>query len=291
MILGEVISMLNLNQKWAPKYLGQQGGTLKTDETLRFLRASVSLKTVRNTSILEVTVYSDKPEEAAQLANAIVESYRDHRLAERQRKLSDGIQVLGKAYEANREQVRGLRAELASRSPDPRSQGTNRLDEAERRIESLQGFGQVLFTKIAIEKTDLSLPATSMVQIIERAVPGIRPVRPNKPFNLALGLLVGGLAGFFLAGLVYVLQVLALRRLSPVARTQYPGRFRAIMHILIALTVGIVLGYLIALPLDWGTLIGAPLFLLLCGGASAYIELAHPRLQPEPATSSRADRT
>jgi hypothetical protein len=144
----------------------------------------------------------------------------------------------------------------------------------------------VLFAKLAAEKTDLKLPAASMVQILDRAVPGLRPVRPNKPLNIILGVLVGGLGGLFLATLVYILKWLEFRRASGVPRPQFSPQFRAILHVAIALIIGVVIGYHLANPLDLATLIIVPLSLVLGGMASAYIELANPQFRTETANPS-----
>jgi len=115
----------------------------------------------------------------------------------------------------------------------------------------------------------------------------VRPVRPNKPFNIMVGIILGAVAGLFLATLVYVLQRREFRRISEAPRTQFSPRFRAIMHILIALVVGVVVGYHCAEPLTLTTIIVVPVTLLLGGIASAYIELANPRPIPESASAPR----
>jgi capsular exopolysaccharide synthesis family protein len=71
--------------------------------------------------------------------------------------------------------------------------------EAKRDLEELVRFRQILTTKIAMEKTDLQLPKNSMVEIVDRATPGLRPVRPNKPLNIALGIVIGLVVGVGLA--------------------------------------------------------------------------------------------
>jgi capsular exopolysaccharide synthesis family protein len=71
--------------------------------------------------------------------------------------------------------------------------------EAKRDLEELVRFSQILQTKIAMEKTDLQLPKTSMVEVIDTAKPGARPVRPNKPLNIALGVIIGLVVGVGLA--------------------------------------------------------------------------------------------
>jgi uncharacterized protein involved in exopolysaccharide biosynthesis len=51
------------------------------------------------------------------------------------------------------------------------------------------------------------------LKIVDRAVPGLRPVRPNKPFNLFLGFF-GGLFTASLVASAGVLLVLLYRRFS-----------------------------------------------------------------------------
>jgi uncharacterized protein involved in exopolysaccharide biosynthesis len=58
--------------------------------------------------------------------------------------------------------------------------------EAKRNLEELQRFRQILDTKIANEKIDVEMPKTMMVQVVDRAVPALRPISPNLPRALAL---------------------------------------------------------------------------------------------------------
>jgi len=111
-VLGKVIDALDLNQAWSKKYTG--GSPLKTPEALALLKTRMDLRPIRNTSLIEIRVFSDQPAEAAQLANAIAQSFHEYR---------------------------------------------SRITPAD---------------------------------IVDMAVPGLRPVRPNKPLNIALGI-VGGL--------------------------------------------------------------------------------------------------
>src|ERR1019366_5063040 len=62
-ILGKVIEALDLNKEWGKKYAG--GDRLKTSETVALLKARLQFRPVRNTSLIEIRVFSDKPEEAA----------------------------------------------------------------------------------------------------------------------------------------------------------------------------------------------------------------------------------
>jgi capsular exopolysaccharide synthesis family protein len=71
--------------------------------------------------------------------------------------------------------------------------------QAKRKLEELTRFRQMLFLKIETEKTDLDLPKSSMVAIVDNATPGLRPVRPNKVLNITLGVIIGLVVGVGLA--------------------------------------------------------------------------------------------
>ncbi|MCU0782502.1 MAG: polysaccharide biosynthesis tyrosine autokinase [Verrucomicrobia bacterium] len=71
--------------------------------------------------------------------------------------------------------------------------------DKKRELENLLGFRRILEMKIASEKIDVELPKTLMVEITDRAQPGLRPVRPNKPLNIALGIVIGLVVGVGLA--------------------------------------------------------------------------------------------
>src|SRR5947208_5663478 len=69
LILGKVITDLDLNKEWGKKYAG--GETLKTSETMTLLKGRMDLRPVRNTSLIEIRFYSPDREEAATIANTI----------------------------------------------------------------------------------------------------------------------------------------------------------------------------------------------------------------------------
>jgi capsular exopolysaccharide family len=92
LILGKVINKLKLNEKWGKKYAG--GQPLKSSESLELLKKSIRLTPVRNASLIEVEVYSDNKDEAADIANEIVETYKQHRLQVNQELLGNSVKAL-----------------------------------------------------------------------------------------------------------------------------------------------------------------------------------------------------
>jgi len=63
--------------------------------------------------------------------------------------------------------------------------------EAKQRLQNLQRYRAILATNLASGKIEEPLLRSIPVEIVDKAVPGTRPVRPNKPLNLFLGT-VGG---------------------------------------------------------------------------------------------------
>ncbi|HWY77177.1 MAG TPA: polysaccharide biosynthesis tyrosine autokinase [Verrucomicrobiae bacterium] len=127
-ILDQVIQNLNLNKVWGDKY--HLDAPLKTAESRRILKGLIELRPTRNTSLIEIRVSSDSPEEAARIANEIATTYATHRQNERRDLTLHGIKTFEdklKEYDnsvANQEQkVDKLRSELGVVDTDPQSTG------------------------------------------------------------------------------------------------------------------------------------------------------------------------
>ena len=129
-ILGKVVDnpKLNLMEKWATKFHG--GEPLSKPETIDLLKHFIDLRPVRNTSLIEIRFFSDKAEEAADLANALAEAYRDYRLSRSTEKMTSGVKVFSKQMEEKEKELRDaqieverLRTELKVSDPDPASTG------------------------------------------------------------------------------------------------------------------------------------------------------------------------
>ncbi|HTI98867.1 MAG TPA: Wzz/FepE/Etk N-terminal domain-containing protein [Dongiaceae bacterium] len=130
-ILNPAIERLNLNLVWGHRFGGNT--KLTTDECRQILDRMLELHVMPKTQLIEICVFDQDRDEAANLANAIAASYSDYHLRQ------------------------------LKHPPDV---------------------------------TDVP-PVT----IIDQAEPGQRPVRPNKPLNIGLGvlcgILLGGIAGSF----------------------------------------------------------------------------------------------
>jgi polysaccharide biosynthesis transport protein len=123
-VLDPVIKNLNLNVEWGKKYAG--GEVLQTSETMELLKKRMSLNTVRNTKLIEITVYSEDKDEAARIANAIAEAYKNYRLSLVINQSEGGIKVLEDRFKDEEQQIQAeqkkvddLRKELGINDTDP----------------------------------------------------------------------------------------------------------------------------------------------------------------------------
>src|ERR1700690_3943697 len=74
-VLTGVITKLQLREKWGHRYFAD--GQIKTEEALKFLRARLRVFPIRDTHIISISSYSEIPDETAEIANALADSYRD----------------------------------------------------------------------------------------------------------------------------------------------------------------------------------------------------------------------
>jgi capsular exopolysaccharide synthesis family protein len=342
-ILGKVVEQLDLNTDWGRRYA--DGQKLKTSETIAMLRARLDLRPVRNTSLIDIRVYSENPNDAAKLANSVANTYKQWRLDKGRELVTGALKSLREKQAEQDEKIEKVKKELADlrdalkisdldaagTGPQPLieqeeyrryltarferevrykglkeqfdklsqlskrelrdvlpgmemdstlSELINELNAADQKFKSLSGdIGQahpeytrindqrellsqkiddridgimkrletnlavakseldslvesvetarkldleklttsrpyfdkkrdleemmdlrrLIIRKMNVEEIDLHLPKLSQVEIIENGVPGIKPVRPNKPLNIILGVIIGLVVGVGLA--------------------------------------------------------------------------------------------
>jgi capsular exopolysaccharide synthesis family protein len=68
-----------------------------------------------------------------------------------------------------------------------------------RELENLQFLREKVVARVVQEKIDAAIPKTGIVEVIDRAEPDYRPVKPNKFRNITLGIIVGLSIGIGLA--------------------------------------------------------------------------------------------
>jgi succinoglycan biosynthesis transport protein ExoP len=123
-ILMRVILTLKLQERWAKKYGAPQ--PLSEQEAFELMRNVIDLRPERNTSLIGIRVYSDKPEEAAEIANAIASEYQRYRLDQRKEMSTRGIEALRETaakqeadIQVMQDELETLRAKIGILDDDP----------------------------------------------------------------------------------------------------------------------------------------------------------------------------
>jgi capsular polysaccharide biosynthesis protein len=199
-VLSTVIKQLNLNGEWGKRYNG--GVPLDTAITMKMLKQRLSLDTIRNTRIIEITSYDEDKTEAAQIANAIAQSYRDYRVESHNEAIARGIRALENQYQLDDVQIQKTAAEVAARREQyhigndgtvPQPPAELPYWEKKSELDDMLKSQALLAAKIEAEKLEARIPKPGLVEIVREARPGNSPVRPNKPLNIILGAMAGAL--------------------------------------------------------------------------------------------------
>jgi capsular exopolysaccharide synthesis family protein len=88
-VLYPVIQRLDLQKRWA-----RQGEPLSLEAAFNKLHSMLQLAEVRNTNLIQISVYSTDPQESALLANTIAQQYMEQRISESQTIISKGLDQL-----------------------------------------------------------------------------------------------------------------------------------------------------------------------------------------------------
>jgi uncharacterized protein involved in exopolysaccharide biosynthesis len=208
-ILDPVIDKLKLNTEWGKKYFN--GQTLKTSKTMNMLKQRVQLAQVKNTKLFSITVYSDDRQEAAQIANAIAGSYRDYRQKAYAAAMEKSVDQVQQEFQEQEEQIKQTRTDMdalraktnigSKISANPSSDEKLYWD-MKSNLDQMLRVHELLYAKLEAERLDFDPPPRIVVLITDPAEPSAKPVKPNKPLNIAIGMLAGVVLGSIVGGLV-----------------------------------------------------------------------------------------
>ena len=271
-VLIRVIDKLNLNSVWGQKYL--DGGKLKTSETLVILRGRLDIRPVRNTSLLDIRAFSENPNEARDIANTVAEMYRTWRHDQFFERGRDSLKSLEERAKLADAQVNMMKQQLDE--PAGTAGGTEKPDfsEKQKELDEAIAFRSELIRRLRLEEVDLHLPRSGQVMVLERAVASAKPFRPNKPLNIVVGIIVGAVAGFLLATLVYAINYWAHQRRTGNSGTNTLRGLRTFTQVSVALFIGILVGYNCAMPWSRASLLFTFVFVVLGALAIGYVAIA-----------------
>ena len=218
-VLGPVIDRLKLDERWGKRYAG--GQKLTKAETTTFLKSRLALRPVRNTSLIELGVFSERPEEAAEIANILAEEFRGFRMKQHEALVGRSRETLESAIKNQESKIAevqvsldhlqkelGISNERARQAAESASANSNERPSWNnmRELEDMLRYRSTLSQKLLSIEQDSNLSAANMVEIVDRAVPALRPSRPNKPLNIALGMLVGAILGLIASLATWVIS-------------------------------------------------------------------------------------
>ncbi|MEP6602341.1 MAG: polysaccharide biosynthesis tyrosine autokinase [Spartobacteria bacterium] len=107
-ILYPVIEELKLQDKW-----GRDGTRLSREQTYARLRSKLDVDEVRNTDLLQISVYDTNPQLAADIANKIVAVYQDKRVEEEREILNRAVSSMNEEVSKQQNKVDESLAEVA----------------------------------------------------------------------------------------------------------------------------------------------------------------------------------
>jgi capsular exopolysaccharide synthesis family protein len=107
-ILYPVIDQLKLQDKWS-----RDSFRPSREQAYRILRGKLDVNEVRNTDLLEISVYDTNAQEAADIANEIVSVYQDKRVEEEKDILNRAVSTMNEQVTMQQKKVNEATAEVA----------------------------------------------------------------------------------------------------------------------------------------------------------------------------------
>ena len=193
LVLSNVIATLNLNEVWGKKHAS--GTELKMSETMEIIKTRLALAPVRNTKLITSSFTSTDPNEAAQIANTIAQSYKNYRAALRVQADRKGLEIFEEQYRTAEQQISNQQTKVEQLRQKYGIQdlaATNGAAESQpywdekRKLDQITEQQTLLAKKIEMQKEELQMPRTPMVQFTDLATPPAHPVGPNRPLGAVL---------------------------------------------------------------------------------------------------------
>jgi hypothetical protein len=219
-VLGKVSDALDLKEIFGKKYNhGQKLGDAAVED---MLKRHLELRLVRNTRLVEIAVIDEDPAEAAALANAIAQMYRQFKDEQMRDLLARGLSSLNQQLQETEEKARTAKREMEELKADLEISDSSivRNDsavtsyfEAKRKFADLRQTVALISTRITQQTSLDSAPRPVPVTIIVTATVPTHPFRPSR--CLATAMTVCGLLS--VVGGVLLLKNAATKPALPVA--------------------------------------------------------------------------
>jgi hypothetical protein len=214
-VLSNTVETLHLNRDWSGREAG--GRTLDNPELVALLRQRLNLRRVPGTSLIEIRITSERPGEAARIANAVADAYHEYCLARDRQLVSNRLNAMEASFSEQQQKVWKAAAEVARRRRElglpeddsgtdggasnvppekllPLQRASNDLGRQQQALDELK-------TQMLTGNQDFP-PNALPAEIVDRAEVSRHPVIPNRAWvtSLLLSAAVSSLAGLFLLG-------------------------------------------------------------------------------------------
>ena len=164
------------------------------DQQLNNLQDSLSIAQQRLTALLQEQTRENPEVKKAQAVVDKIEGAIDDRVNGILNGLQIKVSTLKERLDAATKEVEAIKNKQAQTADRTRT-----YFDAKRDLDNVQRLRDALKLKIDGEIIEASLPTSTAVKIWDKAIPDLRPVKPNKPLNIILGTVIGLILGVGLA--------------------------------------------------------------------------------------------
>jgi uncharacterized protein involved in exopolysaccharide biosynthesis len=161
-----IIKELNLDKKWAKQFKSNQNA-LSPAEALGHIHKILTINFKRETSTVSITAQSEEPQEAADIANAVVDHYKTMRDTDQAQRLRRGIDVLRNEI-INQQKIVDEKKTVVERLRV--SNNTSSSRRAQQELERQQYILDSYVEKLK-QVMNENPPPDNLVRIVSRAVP------------------------------------------------------------------------------------------------------------------------
>ncbi len=168
-------------------------------DTIKQIRDSITVNSVKNTNMIEVSCENNNPELAAEIANTITTVFLDKSLIINRSKASEvkkfiEEQLLEKEKELTEEEEKLQYERRLEKLPDQEL----RLARLERAVNVSENIYLLLLEKYQEARINEVMEFKD-IRIIDKALAPDQPIKPRKMLNLAIGGILGLMLGVMLA--------------------------------------------------------------------------------------------
>lgn len=150
-LLTNVVDALDLTTVWGNKYY--EGQKLKMTEAVSMLRGRLDLRPRRNTTIIDVKVYSENAADAAKLANAVALAYQQWRLKKGEALVRGGIKELENQLAIQDQKIEVIKKDLDKLRVESRITDVDAAGNAPTMLTETEEYKRYLSSRFEAETT------------------------------------------------------------------------------------------------------------------------------------------